>query len=59
MLERSEVRKARIRVQRMRLQKLDTLAKAVRHRTYRVRSEDISEALLRETLAFRPIRRQI
>jgi hypothetical protein len=58
-LERSEVRKARIRVERLRLQKLHTLAKAVRHRMYRVRSEDIAEALLRETLALRAIRRAL
>lgn len=58
MLERSEIRKARIRTERLRWQKVEALAKAVRHRTYRVRNEDIADAVIRETLAVRPVSRQ-
>ena len=57
MLERSEIRKARIRTERLRRQKVEALAKAVRHRAYRVRDEDIAEAILREVLVLRPVRR--
>ena len=58
MVERSEIRKARIRTERLRRQKVEALAKAVRHRTYRVRDEDIAEAILREVLVLRPVRRE-
>ena len=57
MAERSEIRKARIRTERLRWQKVEALAKAVRHRTYRVRNEDIAEAMIRESLALSAARR--
>jgi hypothetical protein len=57
MLERAEIRKARIRVERLRWQKVDALAKAIRHRSYRVRNEDIAEALIRESLMLQSKRR--
>jgi hypothetical protein len=57
MLERAEIRKARIRTERLRWQKVDALAKAIRHRSYRVRNADIAEALIRETLMLRPNKR--
>jgi hypothetical protein len=58
MLERSEIRRARITMERLRWQKMETLSKAVRRHSYRVRNEDIAEALIRETLMLRPIRRK-
>lgn len=53
MVERYEIEKARARVEALRRQKITALAKAVRHRMYRVRDEEIAEALLRETLQLR------
>ena len=48
--ERADIRKARIELERLRWQKVHALAKAVRHRTYRIRNEDIAEAILKEYL---------
>jgi hypothetical protein len=53
MVERYEIEKARARVEALRRQKVTALAKAVRHRMYRVRNEEIAEAMLRETLQMR------
>ena len=50
MLERDEIRKVRIKIERLRWQKVEALAKAVRHRSYRVRNEDIADALIRDSL---------
>ena len=53
MVERYEIEKARARVEALRRQKVTALAKAVRHRMYRLRNEEIAEALLREALQMR------
>ena len=53
MVERYEIEKARAKVEALRRQKVTALAKAVRHRMYRARNEDIAEALLNETLQLR------
>jgi hypothetical protein len=57
MLERTEIGRARIKVERLRAQKVEALAKAVLHRSYRVRTIDIAEAMIRESLMLRPNRR--
>ena len=59
MVERDEIRKARLRVERARWQKVQALAQAVRHRMYRVRDEEIAAALLKETLELRNTRRRV
>lgn len=50
---RDDIRKTRIAVERIRWQKVQALAKAVRHKTYRIRNEDIAEAILREYMQHR------
>jgi anti-sigma28 factor (negative regulator of flagellin synthesis) len=53
MVERYEIEKSMARMEALRRQKVIALTKAVRHRMYRVRNEQIAEALLRETLQMR------